>query len=219
MARRGAHDRWAMSLPVIDMPAALRHLRRVEGPMRELIARHGAPALSRTRNSFASLGRAIIYQQLSGLAAGTIYGRFLALFPQRRFPRPARLATTPVEVLRGAGLSRAKVAALHDMAARFGDGTVQPRRFGRMDETALREALTQIRGIGPWSVDMFLISGLLRPDVLPVGDLGVRKGMQLYFGLTDLPTASEMQTLAAPWQPYRSAASWYMWRVVENGLP
>jgi DNA-3-methyladenine glycosylase II len=219
VARPDAHDRRTMSLAVIDMPAALRHLRRVQGPMRGLIARDGAPPLSRTRNSFASLGRAIIYQQLSGLAAGTIYERFLALFPQRRFPRPALLATTPVEALRGAGLSRAKVAALHDLAAKFGDGSVQPRRFGRMDAEALREALTQIRGIGPWSVDMFLISGLLRPDVLPVGDLGVRKGMQLYFGLADLPTASEMQTLAAPWQPYRSAASWYMWRVVEKGLP
>lgn len=208
-----------MSVPVIDMPAALRHLRRVEGPMRALITRHGAPALSRTRNSFASLGRAIIYQQLSGLAAATIYERFLALFPQRRFPRPALLATTSVEVLRSAGLSRAKAAALHDLAASFGSGVVQPRRFGRMDEEALREALTQIRGIGPWSVDMFLIFGLLRPDVLPVGDLGVRKGMQLYFGLAELPTASEMQTLAAPWQPYRSAASWYMWRLLENGLP
>lgn len=208
-----------MSLPEIDMPAALRHLRRVEGPMRGLIARHGAPALRRTRNSFESLGRAIIYQQLSGKAAGTIYGRFLALYGHGRFPRPAQLAATPEEVLRSVGLSRAKTAALHDLAAKFGNGVVQPRRFGRMDEEALREALTQIRGIGPWSVDMFLIFGLLRPDVLPVGDLGVRKGMQLYFGLRDLPAPPEMHGLAAPWQPYRSVASWYMWRLVENGLP
>jgi DNA-3-methyladenine glycosylase II len=208
-----------MSLAVIDIPAALRHLRRVEGPMRGLIARHGAPALSRTRNSFESLGRAIIYQQLSGRAAGTIYGRFLALYPSGRFPRPSQLATTSFEVLRSVGLSRAKALALHDLAAKFGDGSVQPRRFGRMDEEALRQALTQVRGIGPWSVDMFLIFGLLRPDVLPVGDLGVRKGMQLYFGLRDLPAPSDMHALAAPWQPYRSVASWYMWRLVENGLP
>lgn len=187
--------------------------------MRALITRHGAPALRRTRNSFESLGRAIIYQQLSGRAAGTIYGRFLALFPRNRFPRPSQLAATPVEVLRGVGLSRAKVAALHDLASKFGDGSVQPRRFGRMDEDALRQALTRVRGIGPWSVDMFLIFGLLRPDVLPVGDLGVRKGMQLYFGLPGLPAPAEMHALAAPWQPYRSVASWYMWRLVENGLP
>lgn len=187
--------------------------------MRGLIARHGAPALRRTRNSFESLGRAIIYQQLSGQAAGTIYGRFLALYPRNRFPRPAQLAATTAEVLRGVGLSRAKVAALHDLASKFGHGSVQPRRFGRMDEQALRQMLTQIRGIGPWSVDMFLIFGLLRPDVLPVGDLGVRKGMQLYFGLPDLPMPADMHALAAPWQPYRSVASWYMWRVVENGLP
>jgi DNA-3-methyladenine glycosylase II len=208
-----------MSLPVIDLPAALRHLRRVQGPMRALIARHGAPALRRTRNSFESLGRAIIYQQLSGSAAGTIYRRFLALYPQARFPRPEALLATPFETLRGVGLSRAKALALHDLAAKLADGTVRPRAFARMDEDALRQALTQVRGIGPWSVDMFLIFGLLRPDVLPVGDLGVRKGMQLYFGLSDLPAPPAMQALAEPWRPYRSAASWYMWRVVENGLP
>lgn len=209
----------AMSVPVLHMPAALRHLRRVHGPMRALIARHGAPPLSRSRNSFQSLGRAIIYQQLSGLAAGTIYRRFLALYPQRRFPRPESLLATPFEALRGAGLSRAKAASLLDLAAKFTDGTVNPRRFSRMDEEELHRALTQIRGIGPWSVDMFMMFGLMRPDVLPVGDLGVRKGMQLYFGLPGLPAPAEMHALAEPWRPFRTAASWYMWRVVENGLP
>jgi DNA-3-methyladenine glycosylase II len=209
----------SMSVPVLHMPAALRHLRRVHGPMRSLIARHGAPALQRTRNSFQSLGRAIIYQQLSGLAAGTIYRRFLALYPQGRFPRPDVLLATPFETLRSVGLSRAKASSLLDLAAKLADGTVKPRMFSRMDEETLRQSLTQVRGIGPWSVDMFMMFGLLRPDVLPVGDLGVRKGMQLYFGLTDLPAPAEMYDLAGPWRPFRTAASWYMWRVVENGLP
>lgn len=187
--------------------------------MKSLITRHGAPDLRRTRNSFASLGRSIVYQQLSGMAAGTIYGRFLDLFPGRRFPRPDVLLGTPEDTLRGVGLSRAKVAALHDLARKLADGTVQPRRFARMDADALRAVLTQVRGIGPWSVDMFLIFGLLRPDVLPVGDLGVRKGMQSYFGLDVLPGPAQMETLAAPWQPYRSVASWYMWRLVDGGPP
>ncbi|WP_428267189.1 DNA-3-methyladenine glycosylase family protein [Haliangium sp.] len=208
-----------MSQPVVDMPAALRHLRRVPGPMKALIRRHGAPPLSKTRNSFASLGRAIVSQQLSGKAADTIYGRFLALYPRRRFPRPDELLATPIETLRGAGLSRAKASSLHDLAAKFQDGTVIPRRFVHMDEDGLRAMLTQVKGIGPWSVDMFLIFGLMRPDVLPVGDLGVRKGVQAYFGTEALPDAEEMTALSEGWRPYRSVASWYMWRVVEEGLP
>lgn len=208
-----------MSQPVLDIAQALRHLRRVDGPMRGLITRHGAPDLRRTRNSFESLGRAIVYQQLSGKAAGTIYGRFLALYPGRRFPPPAALLDTPVEALRGAGLSRAKAASLHDLASKFSDGTVQPRHFARMDEAALTGALTRVRGIGPWSVHMFLIFGLLRPDVLPVGDLGVQKGMQVYFDLPALPAPARMAELAEPWRPFRSVASWYMWRLIENGLP
>lgn len=208
-----------MSQPVLDITAAMAHLRTVKGPMRALIRQHGAPELRRTRDSFASLGRTIIYQQLSGKAAGTIYQRFLGLYPVRRFPRPAALLATPLETLRSAGVSQAKALSLHDLARKFSDGTVQPRRFSRMDEAALKQALTCIRGLGPWSVDMFLIFGLLRPDVLPVGDLGVQKGMQAYFGLDALPGPGQMAALAEPWRPYRSVASWYMWRLLENGMP
>jgi DNA-3-methyladenine glycosylase II len=205
--------------PAVDLTAALAHLGRAPGPMRALIEQHGPPTLRRTRNSFASLGRAIVYQQLSGKAAGTIYQRFLGLYPSRRFPRPDELLATPVERLRSAGLSAAKASSLLDLAARFRDGTVRPRRFAHLDEESLIEVLTQVRGIGPWSVHMFLIFGLLRPDVLPVGDLGVRRGMQIYFGLNDLPAPAPMSELAEPWRPYRSVASWYMWRVAESGLP
>lgn len=205
--------------PVVDIPTALRHLRRTRGPMNALIKLHGPPVLRRTRNSFASLGRAIIYQQLSGKAAGTIHKRFLALYPRGRFPTPAELLATPTERLRSAGLSASKASYLQDLAAKFSDGTVQPRRFAHLDEDALVAMLTQVRGVGPWSVHMFLIFGLLRPDVLPVGDLGVRRGMQIYFGLDDLPAPGPMTELAETWRPYRSVASWYMWRVSENGLP
>ena len=181
-----------------------------------LIQRHGRPQLQRTRNSFQSLARAIIYQQLSGKAAGTIYGRFLTLFPGKRFPTPQALMQVPFEDLRKVGLSRGKASYLLDLASRFHDGTIQPRRFSRMDNDALSRLLTQVKGVGQWSVDMFLIFGLLRPDVLPVGDLGVRKGFQGYFGLSDLPAPDQMTDLARPWQPYRSIASWYMWRLLEE---
>jgi DNA-3-methyladenine glycosylase II len=205
--------------PVVDLPAALAHLGRAPGPMRTLIEQHGPPTLRRTRNSFASLGRAIIYQQLHGKAASSIYRRFLGLYPTMRFPRPDELMATPMERLRSAGLSAAKASSLLDLAAKYRDGTVRTKRFAHLEEEALIEMLTQVRGIGPWSVHMFLIFGLLRPDVLPVGDLGVRRGMQIYFGLNALPAPAPMTELAEPWRPYRSVASWYMWRVAENGLP
>lgn len=205
--------------PIVHIPSALAHLGKVKGPMAALIKRHGPPSFRRTRNSFASLGRAIISQQLSGKAADTICRRFLALYPGSRFPRPDELLATPFDTLRGVGLSRAKASYLLDLAHKFADGTIQPRRFARMADAELLDMLTQVKGIGPWSVDMFLMFGLARPDVLPVGDLGVQKGMKLYFGLDDLPRPGVMTELAGPWQPYRSVASWYMWRVTESGLP
>ena len=208
-----------MSQPTLDLTAALKHLRQVKGSMAALIGRHGAPEFRRTRDSFASLGRSIIYQQLSGKAAGTIYRRFLALYTPARFPRPAQLLATSAERLRSAGVSRSKASYLHDLAQKFTDGTVQPRRFAHLDNQALSAMLTQVKGIGQWSVDMFLIFGLQRPDVLPVGDLGVSKGMQIYFGLSEQPGPKQMTELAASWQPFRSVASWYMWRTAENGLP
>jgi 3-methyladenine DNA glycosylase/8-oxoguanine DNA glycosylase len=202
-----------------EITAALRQLRRAAGPMPALIARHGPPPLRRTRDSFASLGRAIIYQQLSGKAADTIYRRFLALFPGARFPRPAELSAVSPGLLRSVGLSQAKATYLQALATAYLDGTVQPRRFSRLPDEQISAMLTRVRGIGQWSADMFLIFGLNRLDVLPVGDLGVRKGLQLYFGLPGLPGPGEMSELTASWRPYRSIGSWYMWRVVEEGLP
>lgn len=187
--------------------------------MPALIEEHGVPTLRRTRNTLESLGRAIVYQQLSGKAAGTIYSRFLALFPGGRFPTAARLMAMSVDELRAVGLSRGKASFLLDLAAKFADGTVNPRRFARSSETEIAATLLQVKGIGQWSVDMFLIFGLNRPDVLPVGDLGVRRGMMRYFGRRELPEAPQMLRLAAPWQPYRSIASYYLWRVADNGLP
>ncbi len=189
--------------------------------MPALIERHGPPPLARSRDTFGSLGRAIVYQQLSGNAAGTIYRRLLGLYGRgrRRFPRPAEILATPEATLRSAGLSRAKASFLHDLARHFAEGRIVSRGFHRASNEEIAAALTQVKGVGPWSVDMFLIFALNRPDVLPVGDLGIRKGMQRYFGKRALPEAPAMRRMAEPWRPYRSVASWYMWRVAEDGLP
>ena len=197
------------------LASALRHLGRVDPELKRLIGAHGPPRLAPSRNHLQSLTRAIVYQQLSGKAAGTIYRRFLDLFGGR-FPDAAAISAMPVARLRGAGLSAAKAAYVRDLADRFASGGVDPRRFRRMNDDDLVELLTSIKGIGRWSVHMFLLFGLNRPDVLPVGDLGVRRGMQLRFGLAQLPAPRDMESLAAPWRPYRSIGSWYMWRVVEE---
>lgn len=201
------------------LTAALRHLRSTGRAMPALIRTHGRPRLARTRNAFQTLGRSIVYQQLATAAASTIYRRFLALYPGKRFPTPARLLATPMDRLRAAGLSRGKALSLLDLASHFADGRVAPRRFRGATDEEIADMLLPVRGIGPWSVDMFLVFGLNRPDVLPVGDLGVRKGMQLYFGTRALPKPDRMEKLARPWRPYRSVASWYMYRVVEEGMP
>ena len=196
------------------LPRALRHLRATTPAMRRLIDHHGAPTLTRSRDHVQQLTRAIVYQQLSGKAAATIYGRFLDLYGGR-FPPPAAIAATPHSRLRAVGLSNAKALYVRDLARHFAEGQLVPRHFSRMTDDALVEHLTRVKGIGAWSVHMFLIFGLNRPDVLPTGDLGVRKGMQLFFRLRDLPRPDVMERLSAPWAPYRSIGSWYMWRATE----
>ena len=208
-----------MTSRVLDKSAALAHLRAVDPALARLIDLHGPPGLQPTRNTFRSLARAIVFQQLSGRAAETIFRRFVTLFPGRTFPRPADvLAVSRVRLLR-VGLSRQKALYLRDLARHYARGKISGRELWRLADEDLVERLTQVKGIGRWSADMFLIFGLNRPDVLPVGDLGVRKGFQLRFGLESLPSADEMVTLAEPWRPYRTAASWYLWRSLEVEPP
>ncbi|MFQ5636325.1 MAG: DNA-3-methyladenine glycosylase family protein [Gammaproteobacteria bacterium] len=203
----------------IDMPAALGHLKRADAKLAGLIRQHGPPPFRRSRNYFRTLATTIIYQQLSGKAAGTIHDRFVALFPNGRFPKPGDVLAVPHETLRSVGLSNQKARYLHDLALKFADGAIQPRRFNRMSDVELGQALMQAKGIGQWSSDMFLMFGLCRPDVLPVGDLGIRKGFQQFFRLETLPEEGEMVRLAEPWRPHRTVASWYMWQVADTELP
>ncbi|MBK9033027.1 MAG: DNA-3-methyladenine glycosylase 2 family protein [Myxococcales bacterium] len=191
-------------------------MRSAEPRFAPLIERHGAPTLSPTRDPFATLGSAIIHQQLAGAAAKTIQGRFLGLYPRTAFPRPAALLATPLERLRAVGLSQAKARALLDLAAHFADRRITAPTLMASDDDEVARRLLPVRGIGPWSVDMFLMFGLCRPDVWPVGDLGVRLGLRQFLRLRTTPAGPRLVKLAGPWRPFRSLAAWYMWRAVED---
>jgi DNA-3-methyladenine glycosylase II len=205
------------SRPVpVDWSPALAHLHDADPRLRPLIDRHGPPTIRPRRDAVQSLARAIVGQQLSGAAASTIWSRVLALYPKGRFPGAAGLLATSDADLRAAGLSAAKTASLKDLARHVIEKKLLPARLPRATDAEIGAMLLPVRGIGPWSVDMFLMFALARPDVLPVGDLGVRKGMQRHFRLRALPEAPRMLQLARPWQPYRTVGAWYMWRILED---
>jgi DNA-3-methyladenine glycosylase II len=186
--------------------------------MAELIARSRryniTPAVS--IRPFDALAESIAYQQLSGKAAATIFGRVRALYPKRKWLDPEQLLATPDEMLRAAGLSRAKTAALKDLAAKTIDGTVPTgRALIRMSDDEIIMRLTAVRGIGRWTVEMLLLFDLGRPDVWPVDDYGVRKGFAKTFGRRKLPTPKQLMKFGEKWRPYRSAAAWYFWRALD----
>ena len=170
------------------------------------------------QSPFHALLEAITYQQLTGKAAETILRRVHTLFHVRRLPTPDEILGAPAEALRGAGLSRAKVAAIQDLARRTLDGTVPPlTRLKRMPDDEIAERLTSIRGIGPWTVEMLLLFRLGRPDILPATDYGIRKGFQIAFRTKELPAPAAILRRGERWRPYRSVASWYLWRAVDKG--
>jgi DNA-3-methyladenine glycosylase II len=166
---------------------------------------------------FDALAESIAYQQLSGKAAATIFGRVRALYPKRKWLDPVQLLATPDETLRAAGLSRAKTAALKDLAAKTIDGTVPSGRalIGMSDDEIVAR-LTTVRGIGRWTVEMLLLFDLGRPDVWPVDDYGVRKGFAKTFGRRKLPTSKQLMKFGEKWRPYRSVAAWYFWRALDQ---
>jgi 3-methyladenine DNA glycosylase/8-oxoguanine DNA glycosylase len=201
-----------------DPEVACRHLSGADPQLGRLIARVGEFGLRPriTHSLFTSLLRSIVYQQLSGKAAETILRRVIRLAAPRRFPTPRDLLELSPERLRGAGLSAAKTAAVRDLAARTLDGTVPPlASIRRMEDEEIIQRLTLVRGIGRWTVEMLLIFRLGRPDVLPVDDLGVRKGFAQVFRKRKLPEAASMLRRAEDWRPYRSVATWYLYRALE----
>jgi DNA-3-methyladenine glycosylase II len=187
--------------------------------MRRLIRDVGPFALipKVRRTPFESLARAIAFQQLHEKAAESILKRFIALFPGRRFPRPAELLTAHADAIRGAGFSGAKVLALRDLAAKTLDGTVPTSRtITLLDDEAIVGRLVEVRGIGRWTVEMLLIFQLGRPDVLPVDDFGVRNGFRIAYRRRTMPTPKEVLRYGERWKPYRTAAAWYLWRAADR---
>lgn len=170
----------------------------------------------RGRSPYQSLISSIAHQQLTGRAAATILGRFFALYDEGRYPEPEELLATPDESLRAVGFSRAKAAALRDLAARTLDGTVPPRAtLARLPDEEIIERLTAVRGVGRWTVEMFLIFTLGRPDVLPVDDYGVRSGFRIAYRKREIPAPKRLAAFGERWAPYRSTAAWYLWRAVD----
>lgn len=182
-----------------------------------LIRKHGPPQLKRGKNPFQALCRSIINQQISGKAAASIYARFVELF-NGTFPTPEEVLAKTDDELRSVGLSTSKRAYIRDLAQKFADGTIRHRALRRMTTPELIEHLTQVKGIGVWTVHMFLIFTLNRLDVLPTGDLGIRKGFKIVYGLKELPTPTQMERLARDWRTHASVASWYLWRAADDTI-
>ena len=198
---------------------AVAHLRRVDPVMRKLIRAVG-PCLWEARGErspYESLIRAVAHQQLHGKAAENILGRFIALVPKKRFPTPKDVLVMPTELLRSVGFSGAKVAAVQDIALKA-EARVVPSSaiVKKLDDETIIGRLTQVRGVGRWTVEMLLMFQLGRPDVLPVDDFGVRNGFRLTYGLSEMPKPKALLAFGEVWRPHRSVAAWYLWRAADR---
>lgn len=205
-----------------DTQAPERHLRSVDpklGRIIDEVVRRSGPRRfqsSSVRSHFEALARSIIYQQLSGKAAGTIYGRFALLFSET--PTPAALLALPIEQLRAAGVSGGKARFLRALSEHVADGRLSLETFDDAPDEAIIEALTLVPGVGVWTAQMFLMFRLQRPDVLPTGDLGIRKGLQAAHGLKKIAAPRYVDRAGKKWGPWRSIASLYLWSAVDLKL-
>ncbi len=202
------------------MSDPVEHLRAADAVMARLVQEHGvlddkARRRGRPRDAYGALLRSIVGQQLSTKAARTIYERLTEQFGGRT-PTPRELLDADPETIRAAGLSRPKVAYLRDLAERVEDGELELDRLTELPDEEVSDELVQVKGLGRWTADMFLIFHLGRPDVLPVGDLGIRRAVETQYGLEDLPDAAELERIAEPWRPHRSLACLYLWRSLDN---
>ena len=190
---------------------ACRHLRKCDPVLDTLIAAVGPCTLEPGGDPFTILVRSIVAQLISTAAARTVFGRLEAAVGDAGMT-PAAVIALGHDTIRKQGLSNAKAQGVLDLAARASDGRLALDRLAEMDNAEILTQLVAVRGVGVWTAEMFLIFGLGRPDVLPVGDLGLRAGVQTLYGLEALPNAAEVRRIAEPWKPYRSIATWYMWR-------
>ncbi|MBV8896657.1 MAG: DNA-3-methyladenine glycosylase 2 family protein [Acidobacteriaceae bacterium] len=196
------------------MRAATLHLKKADPVMAAIIKRVGPCQIVAREPTFETLARSITFQQLSGKAAGTIFGR-LRRAVGRRFTATGFLKLTPEE-LRACGLSRQKIASLTDLAERVARREILFHKLNDLEDEDIIETLSKVRGVGVWTVQMFLIFALRRPNVMPLADLGIRNAVRKAYDLPELPKPAELLALAEKWQPYCSIASWYLWRSLEG---
>ena len=204
-----------------DPEEAVAHLRKADPALARIVDAIGPLTLEPRDGAFRSLARAIFFQQLAGPAARAIMNRTLAALgtDEGRFFTPQQLLAANEDDLRAAGLSRQKLAYLRDLSEKFAIGQLSEGEFAAEDDEEVIRKVALVKGIGRWTAEMFLIFSLGRPDVLPVDDLGVRRGLQQTYSLGELPKPEEMLRIAEPWRPYRSAGTWYMWRSLGVALP
>jgi len=199
-------------------PEALRHLSKSDPVLKRVIRAVGPCLLQpQARSPFESLVRAVAHQQLHGKAAESILRRFIELFPGRKFPKPAELWAVSDDAIRAAGFSRSKIAAIRDIGEKTLSGVVPgPRAIRNLSDDEIIERLTTVRGVGRWTVEMLLIFQLGRPDVLPADDFGVRNGFRRAYGLPEMPKPKELLQHGDRWRPFRTTASWYLWRAADD---
>ncbi|MGK0190376.1 MAG: DNA-3-methyladenine glycosylase II, partial [Verrucomicrobiales bacterium] len=205
-----------VSLPY-DADQAIAELTKADKKLGKAMRKVGEFGLvpQRMAGTFETLTRAIIYQQLSGKAAGTIHGRVKDLFPRKRI-KPELVLAMDKQELRGAGMSRNKIAAVRDLSEKTLEGTVPTlAKLKRMEDADIIDRLVQVRGIGQWTVEMLLMFRLCRPDIMPATDLGIRKGYKVLHGLDEMPKPADLFTLTEHWTPWRSVASWYLYRLAD----
>ncbi|WP_333647620.1 DNA-3-methyladenine glycosylase family protein [Candidatus Binatus sp.] len=195
------------------------HLSKADPVLARIIAEVGPLGIQPRRERFQALARNIIFQQLAGAAANAIYGRFVGLFPGVEFPSPEQvLAKTDAE-LRAVGLSEKKALYIKDLAAHVRDGKLNFHRFHRMTDEEIVAHLTQVKGIGKWTAEIFLMFHLGRPDVMPADDLGVQNAVKRHYKMRQRPNRKRLLKHAERWRPYRTAAAWYLWRSLDIALP
>lgn len=195
---------------------ACRHLSRRDRVMRKLIPQFGEGRLQSRGDAFTTLARSIVGQQISVKAAQSVWERFAGLMPEPRHRlKPASVLALGVDEARGAGLSARKVEYLFDLAQHFESGAVHVRQWQQMDDEAIIEELVAIRGIGRWTAEMFLIFHLMRPNVLPLDDLGLIKGISVNYFSGEPVSRAEAREVGEAWAPYRSVATWYLWRSLD----
>ena len=195
------------------------HLSKADPVLARIIAEVGALGITPRRERFQALARAIIFQQLAGAAANAIYGRFVALFPDVEFPSPEQVLAKSDAELRSVGLSEKKALYIKDLATHVRDGKLNFDLFHKMTDDEIVAHLTQVKGIGKWTAEMFLMFHLGRPDVMPADDLGVQNAVRRHYRMRQRPNRKRLLKHAERWRPYRTAAAWYLWRSLDIVLP